>query len=56
MQDFIIEKMSSVFSSADISYVKWDMNRIFSDVYSSYLRPDRQGEVFHRYVRGFIDI
>ena len=31
VQDYIIEEMSEVFSSADISYVKWDMNRIFSD-------------------------
>ncbi|MCR4842342.1 MAG: alpha-galactosidase [Eubacterium sp.] len=51
--DFIIEAMSNVFSSADIKYVKWDMNRIFSDVYSKYLPPERQGEVFHRYMLGF---
>ena len=50
--DFIIAKMSEVFSSADISYVKWDMNRIFSDYYSKTLGADRQGEVAHRYVLG----
>lgn len=38
VQEFVIEEMSRVFSSADISYVKWDMNRIFSDDYSPYLR------------------
>ena len=43
VQDYIIEKMSEVFSSADISYVKWDMNRIFSDYYSKNL-PPRQAE------------
>lgn len=52
VQDYIIEEMTKVFSSADISYVKWDMNRIFSDVYSKNLRPENQGEVFHRYVCG----
>lgn len=52
VQSFIIDKMSEVFSSADISYVKWDMNRIFSDVYSKALDKERQGEVFHRYVMG----
>lgn len=52
VQDYLIEKMTQVFSSADISYVKWDMNRIFSDVYSKSLGPERQGEVFHRYVCG----
>lgn len=52
VQDYVIEEMSKVFSSADISYVKWDMNRIFSDVYSKNLQPEEQGEVFHRYVCG----
>ena len=54
--NYIIETMSSVFSSAPISYVKWDMNRIFSDVYSPYLPKNRQKEVFHRYVMGFYQI
>ena len=52
VQDYVIEAMSKVFSSAEISYVKWDMNRIFSDVYSKNLKPEQQGEVFHRYVMG----
>jgi alpha-galactosidase len=52
VQDFIVEKMTQVFSSADISYVKWDMNRIFSDYYSPALPPEQQGEVGHRYVLG----
>ena len=52
VQDYIIESMRSVFSSADISYVKWDMNRIFTDVFSQALPADRQGEVFHRYILG----
>lgn len=43
VQDYIIEEMSKVFASADISYVKWDMNRIFSDVYSRSLAPEAQG-------------
>lgn len=51
--DFIINKMSEVLSSANIVYVKWDMNRIFSDVYSPYLPAERQGEASHRYILGF---
>ena len=50
--DYLIAKMSAIFSSANISYVKWDMNRIFSDYYSQYLPADRQGEVAHRYMIG----
>ena len=49
---YMTEKMTEVFSSGDISYVKWDMNRIFSDTYSPYLSADRQGETAHRYVMG----
>jgi len=52
VQDHLIEKMTEVFSSARISYVKWDMNRVFSDVFSPYLPPERQGETAHRYVLG----
>lgn len=52
VQDYIIEQMSRVFSMADISYVKWDMNRTFTDYFSAALPPERQGEVAHRYVMG----
>ena len=52
VQDHIIEEMGRVFSSADISYVKWDMNRTFSDYFSQSIRPERQGEGAHRYVMG----
>ena len=52
VQDWMIETMDEVFSSARIEYVKWDMNRIFSDIYSPYLPPARQGETAHRYMLG----
>ena len=52
VQDYIIEEMSRVFSSAEIAYVKWDMNRTVTDYYSSALPAERQGEVAHRYVMG----
>ena len=45
-------QLFSVLDSSDISYVKWDMNRSLSDVYSAELPPERQGEVRHRYVLG----
>ncbi|MBO5371894.1 MAG: alpha-galactosidase [Lachnospiraceae bacterium] len=52
VQEYMISSMTEVFSSAEISYVKWDMNRIFSDVYSQYLPKDRQLETSHRYMLG----
>ncbi len=50
--EYLTEKMSEVFSSGNVAYVKWDMNRIFSDVYSKHLEAKRQKEVFHRYIVG----
>ncbi len=52
VQDYIIEQMSDLFGSANIAYVKWDMNRIVSDYYSKALPAEKQGEVAHRYVLG----
>jgi len=42
--------LSNILKSANITYVKWDMNRPLTDVGSAYLPPDRQGEVSHRYM------
>ena len=50
--DFVIRQMQKVFSYGKITYVKWDMNRIFSDYYSKALPPERQQEVGHRYILG----
>lgn len=52
VQEYVIESMSRVFSSAGISYVKWDMNRTFTDYYATDLPKERQGEAAHRYVLG----
>lgn len=52
----VLRQMREVFSSADISYVKWDMNRNFSDAYSLALKPERQGEFLHRYILGLYEI
>ena len=56
VRDYIIESMTKVFSSGNIEYVKWDMNRIFSDVFSSSLPAEKMGEVAHRYVLGLYEI
>ncbi|MBP3610407.1 MAG: alpha-galactosidase [Lachnospiraceae bacterium] len=50
--DYIFEKMAKVLRSANIEYVKWDMNRPLSDIASAALPKERQGEIFHRYVLG----
>ncbi len=48
--DYIYEMVASVLRSANIEYVKWDMNRQLSDIGSYGLAADRQGELYHRYV------
>ncbi|MCR5607846.1 MAG: alpha-galactosidase [Lachnospiraceae bacterium] len=55
VRDYIIESICSVLGSANIEYVKWDMNRIFSDAYSISL-GNRQGEFFHRYILGLYEV
>ena len=56
VQDYIIDSMKKVFSAGKISYVKWDMNRIFSDRFSTGLSADKQGEFQHRYYLGLYRI
>ena len=48
--DCIYEQVASVLRSANIEYVKWDMNRQLTDIGSYGLPADRQGELYHRYV------
>ena len=56
VQEFIIDMMTKLLSSCDISYVKWDMNRTFTDIFSEALPKDRQGEVIHRYYMGLYHV
>jgi alpha-galactosidase len=48
--DYVYECVASVLRSANIEYVKWDMNRQLSDLGSLYLGRENQGELCHRYV------
>ena len=50
--DAIYEQMADILTNAKISYIKWDMNRSITECYSQTLPPDRQGEVYHRYILG----
>ena len=49
VQDYIIENVSNTLKSANIKYIKWDMNRNMSDIGSDRYNP---GEFFHRYILG----
>lgn len=52
VRDNVYEQLVAILDTGDIDYVKWDMNRHLTDVYSTALPADRQGEVLHRYVLG----
>ena len=54
--DRIYEMMDKILSEAKVSYIKWDMNRSITECYSAALPPDRQGEVYHRYILGVYDL
>ncbi|MFQ8722952.1 MAG: alpha-galactosidase [Enterocloster sp.] len=56
VQDYIIEAVDRVLSSAPITYVKWDMNRNITDWYSSALGAGCQKELGHRYILGLYRI
>ena len=49
---YLFETISNILHSANIEYVKWDMNRNLTEVYSDTLPPERQGEVAHRFMLG----
>lgn len=50
--DYLYERLSSLLKEHNIAYIKWDVNRNLTDVYSHAMPPERQGEVFHRYMLG----
>lgn len=54
--DYAYECVASVLRSANIEYVKWDMNREHTDLHSNYLPADRQGELEHRYVLALYEL
>ena len=56
VRDCVYEQLHEVLSSANIEYVKWDMNRPLTDVASFALDADHQGELLHRYVLGVYEI
>jgi alpha-galactosidase len=54
--DYIYQKLHELFSCANISYCKWDMNRNFSDVYSNALCQEEQYGYYHRYILGLYKV
>lgn len=56
VRNYVYECVYKVISSANIEYVKWDMNRQLTDIGSMEFTGDRQGELAHRYVLGVYEL
>lgn len=54
--DFIYGAVANILSSAAIDYVKWDMNRNFTNIGSACLPAQRQRELPHRYMLGLYGV
>ena len=50
VEEYVYGCISRVLHSANIAYVKWDMNRSLADIGSAALDREHAGEFYHRYV------
>jgi alpha-galactosidase len=54
--DYLYQQLADVFKQANVSYVKWDHNRNFSDVYSHWRNSEQQSGFYHRYTLGLYEL
>lgn len=56
VRDYTFNQVAGILKSANIEYVKWDMNRPLADVGSAVFQKERAGEIYHRYVLGVYEL
>lgn len=56
VRDHVYGQMKEILSSANIEYVKWDMNRQITEMGNEVLPADQQRELWHRYMLGVYDM
>ncbi|WMJ24035.1 alpha-galactosidase [Paludicola sp. MB14-C6] len=54
VRDYIVKQVGSILDEANISYVKWDMNRHIAEAFSTAI--ENQGEFYHRYIIGLYEV
>ncbi len=54
--DFVYETVAGLLRRYRIDYIKWDINRSLTDLYSAALPPERQGEQAHRITLGLYSV
>ena len=56
VREYIYSQLKSILTSANIEYVKWDMNRQLTNLGSRVLNSEQMGELTHRYVLGVYEM
>jgi alpha-galactosidase len=56
VRQYVTDSLCTLLDGAAIDYIKWDMNRNFTEAGSSSLPAGRQGEVHHRYILGVYEV
>ncbi len=56
VRDYVYGMIRAILDSANVEYIKWDMNRHLTEVGSTSLPRKRQRELWHRYVLGVYDV
>ena len=50
--DAVYDMLFKVLDGTHVRYIKWDMNRTLTEVYSCAASPEMQGTVYHKYIMG----
>ena len=56
VREYLFKILSDTWHLADVNYIKWDMNRTFSDLYSANSEIRNHGEFLHRYILGLYEL
>ena len=56
VREAVLEMLTNILGSANITYVKWDMNRNMSEIGSALLDKEHQMETAHRYILGVYQV
>lgn len=50
--DYLYERIASAIEEGNLSYIKWDMNRHMTEIFSAVRPAEQQQETGHRYILG----
>ena len=54
--DEIEKQIEKILNDSEVYYIKWDMNRSLSEVYSKISDFDEQGSIYHKYILGVYEL